>query len=502
MAQNRFIRTGGGFQREQTTDRFAFIDPVTGLRTNTPPVSQETVTPTALTGRTEALLPSGTVTPETSPAPLTGQNPFDNFNLLLLDALKKSQGVDTLELRKRQRALQRASLGRTSETTPEELRTLSPEQQSKIRTGNISALSPDIDEASFQLAKAESTIANFERVFEQANKLGEEFKENMLVPPSVIESYKLAIEANPDNLSTLLSTLNDKSRQKVIESLDFSKLKSGGAGFTLGKDQIRFSESGEEIARGIAGDTGGVDGELTNPEFASIVESAAGLLGAERGKASRIALTDALNNEDYVTAYAQIANNVEQFLTGDSKKRFANVRTDYRVMIGMRDAIQEYADAGGELGFLKGKVDSIAKNFGQLKTDPEFAALGVQLEREFQAYRNIMTGAAFSPAESAEYAKVNPRSGASLDLNLATIDGALAALENRAKSTINSRVPGAQRIFDLAVPSQETTTPTLEGLGVSANEEALFDSVVDVNSGTTAEVADNIFESFKRGLGF
>ncbi len=44
------------------------------------------------------------------------------------------------------------------------------------------------------------------------------------MPESMINSYKIKIEANPDNMNTLLSTLNDKSKQAVINSLDFEKM--------------------------------------------------------------------------------------------------------------------------------------------------------------------------------------------------------------------------------------------------------------------------------------
>jgi hypothetical protein len=59
-----------------------------------------------------------------------------------------------------------------------------------------------------------------------------------------------------------------------------------------------------------------------------------------------------------------------------------------------------------------------------------------------------MTGAAFSPAESKDYASVNPTLGKSLNLNLSVIDGALNQLENRITSTVDARVPSAKYIYD------------------------------------------------------
>lgn len=193
-------------------------------------------------------------------------------------------------------------------------------------------------------------------------------------------------------------------------------------------------------------------------EFANVINGAVNLVGATKGKTVKTAIANAIVNKDYPTAYAEIANAVEDSLTGTNKTKFADSRTDIGVMSSMRDAIKEYADAGGNLGYLKGSADNIAKKFGQLSTDPKFAALGVRLAREFQAYRLSMTGAAFSPAESKEYAAVNPRTSASLDLNLATIDGALDQLRSRVVSTVNQRLPDAQKIYDLSTGKKETSS--------------------------------------------
>jgi hypothetical protein len=182
-------------------------------------------------------------------------------------------------------------------------------------------------------------------------------------------------------------------------------------------------------------------------DFNSLVDNASLLLGSERGKASKVALANAIADENWASAYAQVANNVESSLTGEVKTKFANSRTDYGIMIGMKNAIEAYVAGGGDIGLLKGKAEKLAQNFGQLANDPEFAALGAQLQREFQTYRLNMTGAAFSPEESREYALVNPRTDASLDLNLAIIKGALNQLETRITSTVDARLPGAEELY-------------------------------------------------------
>lgn len=183
-------------------------------------------------------------------------------------------------------------------------------------------------------------------------------------------------------------------------------------------------------------------------EYGSVINTAANLLGAEKAKQSRKDIAAAIANGDYTNAYANIANNVEQALTGENKTKFANARTDYAVMARMRDAIKEYADAGGNMNLLVGTEESIKRKLGI--DSGEATELAVQLWREYQTYRSNMTGAAFSPAESRDYASVNPTLGKSLNLNLSVIDGAMNGLEDRIVATIDTRVPGAEKIYNLA----------------------------------------------------
>lgn len=202
--------------------------------------------------------------------------------------------------------------------------------------------------------------------------------------------------------------------------------------------------------------------DVLDGQFGGVIRTAAGLVGAERGKQSRIAIADAIKDNDYQTAYSLIANNVEESLTGENKTKFGAQRTDYLVLAGLETAIQEYADAGGDLGLLKGKADQISRKLLGVTGDSKLSSLAVQLEREFQAYRTAMTGAAFSPEESRDYEKVNPRTTASLDLNLATVSGARKQLENRITSTVNARVPGAQDLW--SVSTGQTTDDYLNSL--------------------------------------
>jgi hypothetical protein len=199
---------------------------------------------------------------------------------------------------------------------------------------------------------------------------------------------------------------------------------------------------------------------ITNPivaqTFGTLINTAANLEGTVSGKEIvRTQLADLLGRGDYASAYNQIANTVANGLVGETKNRFENARIDREVLTGFKTALESYRDDGGDMGLLKGTAEQISRKLGRVK-DPALASIAVQLEREFQTYRNVMTGAAFTPAESREYESVNPTSKKSLDLNIAVIDGALNQLNNRVDGTIRAKVPQVADIQKLLTTKIQT----------------------------------------------
>lgn len=217
-------------------ERFASAPTMAPAPTTTPP-------PTG--GITAPFQPTGDGA-TAAPAP----NPADSFNTLMLDLLKRSQGVDNVELLKRRRALEQEQVTRMSDVTPENLRTLSPSQQSAIRSGNTEALSPELAKANEDLARHNANVDNFLRVFDRMKEFGDEYQQNLKAPQSVIDAAKNVIEANPDKMNEVLAGFNDKSRNAIIESLDYTKLAPAGEGFTLGEGEKRFDAAGNQIASG------------------------------------------------------------------------------------------------------------------------------------------------------------------------------------------------------------------------------------------------------------
>lgn len=261
----------------------------------------------------------------------------------------------------------------------------------------------------------------------------------------------------------------EKTRLENIEKAELeSKNRLKEMGIQHGYDlELKKTPSGDSVASGVP-NTG---------EFAATVDLVSGMgnpsVYAQKTLSSN--LRSAINNKDYASAYDLIAQKVEDGLVGESKQKYANARTDYGVMEGLKRAIKEYSDGGGDMNLLKGTEEEIKRKLGI--DSGRASVLATMLWREFQTYRNNMTGAAFGAAESRDYASVNPTLKKSLDLNLSVIEGAQKQLENRVYETIDRRVPGAKYIREYA-------------LGATPGAGEVSTNTITAPDGTIIEIID------------
>lgn len=233
---SRFLKVDGAFQRPIPWNALSITQPTPasgafGMPALTPaPSSRFLDVGTTQQAGGGSPLPSNQPT-QSSPAPAQSSSspapaadPMGAFNTLMLTLLKSAQGVNTADLLKRKRELEREASARAAAPTEEKLRTLSPAQQDAIRSGNVNALAPEFDENAYELEKAQQAIDNFFKVSGEAQKISQDFADKMVAPDSVIQNAKRIIEADPDKMSTILAGFNDKSKQKIIESLNYGSI--------------------------------------------------------------------------------------------------------------------------------------------------------------------------------------------------------------------------------------------------------------------------------------
>lgn len=231
MATNTFTRSAGDLTRNtpagyRKIDGSIYNAPVqgggyySGPESGAPTIDQSAVQPAA-GGIDSPMLPSGGAS--------VASDPMDAFNKLSLGLLNSAKGLTTADLLKKRRLLERASIDRSTAITPQDEQVLSPSQQESIRSGRVGALSSEIDANAYELEKAQQSVDNFFKVFESAQKISKDFADKMQAPDSVIENAKKIIEADSSKLATVLAGFNDKSKQAILGSLDYSQMKDPNA---------------------------------------------------------------------------------------------------------------------------------------------------------------------------------------------------------------------------------------------------------------------------------
>jgi hypothetical protein len=169
--------------------------------------------------------------------------------------------------------------------------------------------------------------------------------------------------------------------------------------------------------------------------FQATIETAAANAGTLKGQETAAAqLAGLAKSGDYPMLFTRMKSLARQGMTAQTKTDVEQAEQQISSLDNMSKVLKEYQAAGGDMDFLKGTSDDIARKIGTLATDPRFASIATQMTAAFQQYRQNMTGAAFGAKENAEYKKVVPTADKSFELNDAIIDG----LKNYYKQNLNA----------------------------------------------------------------
>jgi hypothetical protein len=329
--------------------------------------------------------PSLTQPPVASPVFQPQQQPtnnnqiyMDEFNKGLLDMLNSAKGVSTADFLKKKRELERASIAITSGETPENLRTLSADQQRSIRNAGAGALSPEIDANAYELEKAQQSIDNFIKVYKEASKFGTDFADKMQAPDSIIQNAKKIIEANPGSMSTVLAGMNDKTKQAVLGSLDYSALvdKKTTERKTSWQNGILYDDQTGEV--------------IKNPNGSSNLSES-----DKYRKDSMKNITDFVDQ-----AITQVGPGTAGFgsgalgmIAGSPAANLKSTLTTIKANIGFEalQAMRAASKTGGALGQVAvQELEALQSVLGSLSTDQSPSQLTANLKKIKEHYKNAM----------------------------------------------------------------------------------------------------------------
>ena len=101
--------------------------------------------------------------------------------------------------------------------------------------------------------------------------------------------------------------------------------------------------------------------------------------------------------------------------------------------------IADFESLGGSTGFFTGSIEKIANKIGKT-TDPELAKIANKIRLSIISYRKAVSGAAFTPSESAEYEALFPSVGKVKNFNKSSIDSLLETFELNQASFLKTQM--------------------------------------------------------------
>lgn len=130
----------------------------------------------------------------------------------------------------------------------------------------------------------------------------------------------------------------------------------------------------------------------------------------------------------------------------------------------IQSSLMEYKEAGGNTGFLKGSFEKITQKLGET-TDPKLADIGNRIALSMIAYRNAVSGAAFTESEQKQYDSIFPSIKGNLELNLSKVNTLKDVFNLNQKSTLSTILGprNYESIMNLNQNSQAPTTPPPAG---------------------------------------
>lgn len=159
------------------------------------------------------------------------------------------------------------------------------------------------------------------------------------------------------------------------------------------------------------------------------------------------------------------------------------------------DLLDEAKQRGASTDLVSGSLVNIAGKLGAT-TNEDLAYIGARIQQQVQVYRRSMTGVAFSPQESAEYAKIFPDITNVETLNSAKLKALTDSFDANNRSTLGFLLGGQsnyEQIFG------ETGTPSLPSL-TPKDATAELDAIV--NPQTTEVGSGGWWNRFTSIFGF
>ena len=155
-----------------------------------------------------------------------------------------------------------------------------------------------------------------------------------------------------------------------------------------------------------------------NSQYSGIVDT---ILGSGKfTKDQATAIRNAINSGD--DPLTVIKNNAKNIMGQAEATKLSSLESSRDAFNAFADSLQKFYDAGGSTSLLSGNFEKVINKLGAVR-DPKLVELATELQGNIQAYRNAISGTAYSEQEGKDIASIFPGINKSQSLNSAITTG-------------------------------------------------------------------------------
>ncbi len=164
---------------------------------------------------------------------------------------------------------------------------------------------------------------------------------------------------------------------------------------------------------------------ITNPEAGKYSAALSTILGSGKfTKDQKATVINSINNGE--DPFTTVKNQAKNIMGQTEATKLTSYEAADSAMRDLAANLDAYYNAGGKTNLLSGTFEQVINKLGEVK-DPAKVELATQVAISLQAYRNAISGTAYSNQEGQQIDRVFPGINKSEGLNKAVITGRLAA---------------------------------------------------------------------------
>lgn len=337
------------------------------------------------------------------------------------------------------------------------------EDELKIKQAQLAALKPSLDKEQTILSEALTRQYN-----DQQKALEEEKANQKSIAEMVMQASAQGAPADLTKAAANAKTPLEATKILGQYSGDYLK-------YEMLKEQIK-TEKAQQLKLSV--DTAKTYADIKkikadivasnpsiNPEQAGKFAGALSvILGSDKfTKEQKAAVTNAINSgQDPLTVIKNQAKNIMGQTLATTLDKYETIKAQ---QTDLQNLLSDYYSNGGKTGIFKGNFEKTLNNLGQV-SDPKLVEIATNIAGSLQAYRNAISGTAYSAQEGKDIASIFPGINKSEGLNTAILKGRLNFIDKTIDASYRNVLGGSyDQIKDAGVVAPVSDNAFSKALG-------------------------------------